>query len=146
MLIEPYLFFEGRAEEAIEFYKQALDAEVEMMIRFEDSPEPPPPDMVPPESEKKIMHAGLRIGGALVMISDGGCSGQASFGGFSLAVTAPDAATTDRFFNALAEGGRVEMPLGETFWSPRFGMLTDRFGVGWMVGQHTDEPPRLDKK
>jgi PhnB protein len=146
MLIEPYLFFEGRCEEAIEFYRQALGAEVEMIVRYEESPEPPPPDMVPPGSEKKIMHAGLRIGGALVMLSDGNCSGKTSFGGFSLSITVPDAETADRFFNALAEDGQVQMPLGETFWSPRFGMVADRFGVGWMISQHTDEPPRLAER
>ena len=143
MRVEPYLFFEGRCEEAIEFYKQALDAEVEMVMRYEESPEPPPPDMVPPGSEKKIMHAGLHVGDTLVMLSDGNCSGKASFGGFSLSITVPDAATADRFFNALAEGGQVQMPLGETFWSPRFGMVSDRFGVGWMIGLDSDEPPRL---
>jgi PhnB protein len=89
--------------------------------------------MVPPGSGKKIMHVTLRIGGAVVMASDGGCSGRTSFDGFSLSLTVPEAATADRYFAALAEGGEVRMPLGETFWSPRFGMVADRFGVGWMV-------------
>jgi PhnB protein len=133
MEIQPYLFFEGRCEEAVELYRRALDAEVEMMMRYEESPEPPPPGAVPPGSEKKIMHVSLRIGGALLMASDGSCSGRPSFGGFSLSLTVPDAATADRYFAALAEGGEVRMPLGETFWSPRFGMVADRFGVGWMI-------------
>lgn len=133
MEIQPYLFFEGRCEEAVEFYRRALDAEVESLTRYEESPEPPPPEMVPPGSEKKIMHVTLRIGGAVVMASDGSCSGRTSFDGFSLSLTVPDAATAERYFAALAEGGEVRMPLGETFWSPRFGMVADRFGVGWMV-------------
>lgn len=133
MQIQPYLFFEGRAEEAIDFYKQALGAEVEMLMRYSESPEPPPPDAVPPGSGDKIMHSSLRIGGAVVMISDGNCTGQPSFGGFSLSINLPDAATAERAFAALAEGGQVIMPLGKTFWSPGFGMLSDRFGVGWMV-------------
>jgi PhnB protein len=133
MEIQPYLFFEGRCEEAVELYRRALDAEVETLMRYEESPEPPPPEMVPPGSGKKIMHVTLRIGGAVVMASDGNCSGRTSFGGFSLSLTVPDAATADRYFAALAEGGEVRMPLGETFWSPRFGMVADRFGVGWMI-------------
>lgn len=134
MQIDPYLFFEGNCEEAIEFYRKALGAEVEMMMRYEESPEPPPEDMVAPGSEKKILHASLRIGGALLMASDGGCGGKPNFGGFSVSLTVPDAETADRYFAAMAEGGEVMMPLGETFWSPRFGMLTDKFGVGWMIG------------
>jgi PhnB protein len=133
MEIQPYLFFNGRCEEAIDFYKKALGAEVTMLMRFKDSPEPPAPGMVPPGSENKIMHATLRIGGAVVMASDGHCTGNATFQGFSLSLAVPDAATTDRLFAALAEGGQVQMPLSKTFWSPRFGMVTDRFGVGWMI-------------
>lgn len=139
MQIDPYLFFEGRCEEAIDFYRQALDAEVEMMMRYEESPAAPPEGMIPPGSEKKIMHASLRIGGALVMASDGGCAGKPSFGGFSISLTVPDAGTADRYFDALAAGGKVDMPMGETFWSPRFGMLTDKFGVGWMIGLPGEE-------
>jgi PhnB protein len=135
MQIEPYLFFEGRCEEAIEFYRKSLGAEVEMMMRYRESPDPPPPGMIPPGSEDKIMHASLRIGGALVMASDGNCSGQARFGGFSLSISVPDAATADRFFAALADGGQVQMPLGKTFFAPYFGMVVDRFGVGWMIIQ-----------
>jgi len=133
MEIQPYLFFNGRCEEAVEFYKKALGAEVEMLMRYKESPDSPPPGMLPPGSENKVMHASMRIGGALVMASDGHCSGQVEFKGFSLSITVPDAATADRFFNALGEGGQVQMPLGKTFFSPRFGMLADRFGVGWMV-------------
>lgn len=133
MPIEPYLFFNGRCEEAIEFYKKALGAEVLMMMRFKDSPEPHPPGMLPPGSENKIMHVSLSIGGATVMASDGRCTGQTNFQGFSLSLTAADEADAKRKFAALAEGGQVQMPLGKTFWSPCFGMVADRFAVGWMV-------------
>jgi len=133
MKVEPYLFFEGRCEEAVEFYRRALGAEVTTLMRYKDSPQPTPPGMVPPGSENKVMHASWRIGDTTVMGSDASCSGKASFGGFSLSITAPDVATADRLFNALAEGGQVRMPLGKTFFSPRFGMVVDRFGVGWMV-------------
>jgi PhnB protein len=133
MQVEPYLFFEGRCEEAVEFYRRAAGAEVIMLMRYSESPDPLPPGMVPPGSENKVMHASMRIGGTTVMASDGGCTGQTGFRGFSLAITVPDAATADRLFAGLADGGKVEMPLGKTFWSPHFGMLTDRFGVGWMI-------------
>ena len=133
MQIQPYLFFNGRCEEAVEFYRKALGAEVEMMMRFKDSPDPMPPGMLAPGFENKVMHAALRIGGAVLMASDGMAAGKPDFKGFSLSIDAPDAAGVDRLFAALAEGGRVQMPLGKTFWSPHFGMVTDRFGVGWMV-------------
>lgn len=133
MLIQPYLFFEGRCEEAIEFYRRALGAKVEMVMRFKESPEPPPPGMVPPGTEDKVMHAAFRIGDTLVMASDGRCQGTPSFQGFSLSITAANESEADRLFAALAEGGQVQMPLGKTFFSPRFGMVADRFGVSWMV-------------
>jgi PhnB protein len=134
MPIEPYLFFNGRCEEAIGFYKKALGAEVLMLMRFKESPEPPQPGMIPPGSEEKIMHACLRIGDANVMASDGHCTGHADFQGFSLSITAPNETEAGRIFAALAEDGQVQMPLAKTFWSPCFGMVADRFGVGWMVG------------
>jgi PhnB protein len=133
MHVQPYLFFDGRAEEAINFYRKAIGAEVQMLMRFGESPEKPPPGMVPPGSENKIMHASLKIGDTQVMASDGNCQSKPSFEGFSLSLAVPDAAAADRAFNALAEGGQVRMPLGKTFFSPRFGMVADRFGVGWMV-------------
>jgi PhnB protein len=133
MAIEPYLFFNGRCEDAIEFYKKALGAEVLMMMRYKDSPEPPPPGMVPPNWDNKIMHASLRIGNATVMTSDG-CSEGTSFQGFSLSLSVANEAEAEHAFTALSDGGQVRMPLTKTFWSPCFGMLADRFGVGWMVG------------
>jgi PhnB protein len=133
MQVQPYLMFDGRCEEAIEFYKKALGAELAMLMRFKDSPDAPPPGAVPPGSDNKVMHATLRIGDSIVMASDGNCAGQTAFAGFSLSVMVNDTAEAQRVFNALAESGKVLMPLGKTFWSPGFGMLTDRFGVGWMV-------------
>ena len=133
MLVEPYLFFDGRCEEAVEFYRRALDAQVVMLMRYRESPEPPPPGMVAPGSENKVMHASLRIGDTRVMASDGSNRGNPEFKGFSLSLGVKTAAEADRYFNALADGGQVQMPMAKTFWSPRFGMVADRFGVGWMV-------------
>lgn len=132
-VIQPYLFFEGRCEEAIEFYRKTLGAATLMMMRYKESPEPPPPGCMPAGSEDKIMHATLRIGGSAFMVSDGRCSGKPDFRGFSLSLTAPSVAESERLFAALAEGGAVVMPPGKTFYSPSFGMVTDRFGVLWMV-------------
>jgi PhnB protein len=133
MQVQPYLFFNGRCEEALEFYRRAVNADVQMVMRYKDSPDPPPPGMVPPGSENKIMHSAFRIGESLIMGSDGHCGGTPSFQGFSLSITVPDAATADRVFGALGEGGKVQMPLGKTFFSERFGMIEDKFGMGWMV-------------
>ncbi len=133
MQVQPYLFFDGRCEEALEFYREALGAEVTMLMRNKDSPEPQAPGMLPPGSETKVMHASFRIGETEVMASDGHCQGKPSFQGFSLCITPPDEAGAERLFAALADGGQVQMPLGKTFFSPRFGMVADRFGVSWMV-------------
>jgi len=133
MQVQPYLFFEGRCEEAAEFYRKALGAEVTMLMRFKDSPEPPKPGMVPPGAGDKVMHMSLRIGDTTVLASDGRCLGRPSFQGFSLSLTVPDVAEAERRFKALADGGQVQMPLAKTFFSPRFGMVADRFGVSWMV-------------
>jgi PhnB protein len=134
LFIQPYLFFNGSCEEAIEFYCKALGAEVEMMMRFKESPEPPPPGAVPPGVENKIMHSSFRIGQTTVMASDGDSTDKPSFQGFSLSLSVPNQAEADRAFNALADGGQVKMPLAKTFFSPRFGMVADRFGIGWMIG------------
>jgi PhnB protein len=133
MHVQPYLFFDGRCDEAVEFYRRVLGAEVTMLMRFKDSPEPPPPDMVPPGSESKIMHTSFRLGETTVMASDGRCEGRPSFQGFALSLTVANEAEADRVFAGLADGGQVQMPLTKTFWSPRFGMIVDRFGVSWMV-------------
>jgi PhnB protein len=133
MKVEPYLFFEGRCEEALEYYKRALGAEVTMLMRYKEAPDAPPPGMLPPGSGNKVMHASLSIGGATVMASDGSCSGKPGFQGMSLSISLTSEAEADRLFAGLADGGKVDMPLGRTFWSPRFGMVTDRFGVAWMI-------------
>jgi PhnB protein len=128
--IQPYLIFNGRCEEAVEFYRKALGAEVVMLLRFKESPDQ---SMVAPGSENKIMHSTLSIGNTIVLASDGHCTGQQAFAGFSLSLTVKTEADADRFFAALADGGQIQMPLTKTFFSPRFGMVTDRFGISWMV-------------
>ena len=133
MQTQPYLFFDGRCEEAIEFYRGALGAEVTMLLRFKEGPEPQQPGMVPAGAGEKIMHASLRIGDATVLASDGRCLGQPSFQGFAVSLTVPTEAEAERLFAGLAEGGQVQMPLAKTFFSPRFGMVADPFGVSWMV-------------
>lgn len=132
--VETYLIFEGRCEEAIEFYKKALGAEVQMMMRYKECPEP-----TSPASENKIIHASLKIGSTRLMMSDGYCKGTVDFGGFSLSISVKDQAEAERFYQALGDGGKVGMPLGKTFFSPCFGMVTDRFGVGWMVIVYPNE-------
>jgi PhnB protein len=130
MQVQPYLFFDGRSEEALEFYRSALGAEVTFLMRFRDCPEQ---SHVPPGAADKVMHASFRVGDTTLMASDGECQGKASFQGFSLSLTASDEAEAERLFGALAEGGQVRLPLTKTFFSPRFGMVADRFGVPWMV-------------
>jgi PhnB protein len=131
-LVQPYLFFGGRCEEALEFYRTALGAQVDFLMRYKESPEPMPPGMVPPGFENKVMHATFRIAENILMASDGSHEG-AKFDGFSLSLAVPAEAEAKRAFAALSAGGQVKMPLAKTFWSPCFGMLTDRFGIGWMV-------------
>ncbi len=133
MQVQAYLFFDGRCEEAIEFYKTALGAKVETLMRFKDSPEPPQSGACPPAPADKVMHASLRIGDTAVMASDGHCQGKPAFQGFALTITAQSEAEADRLFAALSQGGQVQMPLTKTFFSPRFGMVADRFGVSWMI-------------
>src|SRR3569623_472902 len=133
MPIQPYLFFNGKCDEAIEFYRQALGAEVTMLMRYTDAPEPPPPGMLPPGSENKVMHASFTIGDATILASDGHCHGDTKFEGFSLTIVLSDQADAKKKFEALSAGGKVLMPLAKTFYSPCFGMVTDKFGVGWMI-------------
>jgi PhnB protein len=133
MFVQPYLFFDGRCEEALEFYRSKLGAKVEMLMRFKESPEPPPPGCLPEGSDDKVMHASFRIGDTAVMAADGMASGGPSFKGFSLSITVANEREADRVFEALGDGGEVQMPLARTFFSPRFGMVADRFGVSWMV-------------
>ena len=130
MQVQPYLFFEGRCEEALAFYRGALGAEVMMLMRFKESPDP---GMVAPGTGDKVMHASFRIGETTVLASDGRCQGAPSFQGLALSLTVPNEAEAERLFGALGDGGQVQMPMTKTFFSPRFGMVADRFGVSWMV-------------
>lgn len=133
MLTEPYLFFEGRCEEAVDFYRKTLGAEVGGLMRYKESPEPHQPGMLPPGSENKVMHGTIKIGDSTVMVSDGRCSGKPDFRGFALTISAPDVSRADKMFAALADGGQVQMALAKTFFATRFGMVTDRFGLMWMI-------------
>ena len=137
MQIEPYLFFDGRTEEALEFYQRKLGAKVDFLMRYKDNPEP---KYNPPNSDDKVMHSLFRIGDAAVMASDGNCAGKPSFQGFALTLNAASAAEAKQRFDALAEGGQVQMPLNETFFARSFGMVADRFGVNWMVMAEPKNP------
>jgi len=131
MHVQSYLFFNGRTQEALDFYQEAAGAEIEMVMRFKDNPEP---EHNPPGSEDKVMHAAFRIGHTQILASDGMCSGTpAAFAGVSLALTCDSVADAERLFEGLSAGGTIDMPMAETFFSPKFGALTDRFGVSWMV-------------
>jgi PhnB protein len=134
MTIQPYLFFDGRTEEALNFYRSAVGAEIEMLMRFKDSPEKATEGCMPPAgSEDRVMHSSFKIGDTVVMASDGDCKGKASFQGFALSLTAKNEAEAQRFFKGLSDGGQVTLPLTKTFFAKSFGMLSDRFGVMWMV-------------
>jgi PhnB protein len=133
MQVQAYLNFDGRCEEALDFYRKALGAEVETLMRFKDSPEPHPPGCLPPGADSKVMHACFRIGETRVMASDAQCSGKPAFQGISLTLSVPNDAEAKRRFNALSDGGQVQMPLDKTFFASSFGMVADRFGVSWMV-------------
>lgn len=130
--LTPYLFFSGRCEEAISFYMSHLGAEQLFLMRFNDSPDATPPGMLAPGFETKVMHSTVRIGETIVMMSDG-CDAETKFSGFRISIALPTEADAQRVFAALSQGGTVEMPLTKTFWSSCFGMLTDQFGIGWMV-------------
>jgi PhnB protein len=128
--VQPYLFFDGRCEEAVEFYRKVLGAELTALVRFKDSPDPA---ACPPGAGDKVMHASFRIGESTVLASDGGCEGRPNFQGFSLSLTVADDADAERLFAALADGGEIQLPLAKTSFSPRFGMVADRLGVSWMI-------------
>ena len=132
-LVQPYLHFGGRCEEALAFYRTAIGAEVDMVMHFNESPEPTPPGMLADGWESKVMHSSFRVGESTIMASDGCSPKDGNFDGFSLSLSVTTEADADRVFAALSDGGTVTMPLNKTFWSPRFGMLKDRFGLGWMI-------------
>jgi PhnB protein len=133
MYIQPYLFFDGRCQEALDYYVSALGAKVEMSMRFKDSPQPAQHGQMPPGSENNVMHASFRIGDTVVMASDGYGKGKPVFQGFALSLSVTSPAEADRYFSALAKGGTITQPLTQTFFSHSFGMVTDKFGVPWMV-------------
>jgi PhnB protein len=130
MQVQPYLFFDGRAAEALDFYKQAIGANVKMVMRWKDSPDQ---SKCTPANAEKVMHAQFEVGETTIMASDGRNSGAPKFDGFALTIAAKTEAEAEKLFGALGEGGQVTMPLGKTFFSPRFGMLADKFGVHWMI-------------
>jgi PhnB protein len=130
MHVQPYLDFNGRCDEALEFYKTAVGAEVAMLMRWKDRPDK---SMCTAENADKVMHSQFQIGDSTIMASDGRCTGKPNFHGVALTISANTEAEADKLFNALAEGGQVTMPLAKTFFSPKFGMVADKFGVGWMV-------------
>jgi PhnB protein len=130
MQVQPYLDFDGRCDEALEFYKKAVGAKVGMLLRFKEAPDK---SMISPGSEEKVMHSAVQVGDSTVLMSDGRCTGKPNFHGIALTISAKTEAEADKLFNGLAEGGKVTMPLAKTFFSPKFGMVADKFGVGWMV-------------
>ena len=130
MQVLPYLNFEGRCDEALEFYKKAIGAEVGVLMRWKDSPDK---SMSNPSNEHKVMHSQFQVGDTTIMASDGRCTGKPNFHGIALSIAANSEAEADKIFNGLADGGQVNMPMAKTFFSPKFGMLSDKFGVGWMV-------------
>ena len=130
MNLQPYLFFDGKCDEALDFYKKAVGAEPKMLMRFNQAPDQ---SMISPGSENKVMHAQVQIGDTTVLMSDGRCTGKPNFQGIALSISAKTEAEADKLFNGLADGGQVTMPLAKTFFSPKFGMVADKFGVGWMV-------------
>jgi PhnB protein len=130
MQVQPYLNFDGRCDEALEFYKTAIGAKVGMLLRFKQAPDK---SMISPGNEEKVMHSAVHVGDSTVLMSDGRCTGKPNFNGIALTISAKTEAEADKLFNGLAEGGQVTMPLAKTFFSPKFGMVADKFGVGWMV-------------
>jgi PhnB protein len=130
MQLQPYLFFNGRSEEAIEFYKKAVGAKVNRIMRFKESPDQ---SMVDPKTIEKVMHADINVGGTNVLLSDGRCQGDLKFEGFALTIYAKDDAEAQTLFKSLSDGGQVQMPLTKTFFASSFGMVADRFGLGWMI-------------
>ena len=130
MQVQPYLFFDGRCDEALDFYKGAVGAKVSMLMRYKEAPDK---SMLKAGTEDKVMHAQFQVGDTSILASDGHCNGNTNFQGFSLAISAKTEAEAEKMFDALSSGGQVQMPLTKTFFSPKFGMLADKFGVGWMI-------------
>ena len=130
MQVQPYLFFDGKCDEALEFYKKAVGANPTMLMRFKDAPDK---SMITPGTENKIMHAAVDIGATKVLMSDGRCQGNTNFQGFGLAISAKNEAEADKMFDALGVGGQVTMPMAKQAWGDEFGMCVDQFGIDWLV-------------
>jgi len=134
MSVQPYIFFDGRCEEAVEYYRQTLGAEVTMLMRYKDNPDlPSSSEQRSPVLPDKVMHMQFRVGDSTILASDGMCGGEPKFDGFALSYTVATVSEAERSFNALATEGQVQMPLAKTFFSPMFGMVKDKFGVHWMI-------------
>lgn len=133
MHVQPYVFFNGRCEEALAFYGEVLGAETVSLLRFRENPDPPGPGCIGPGLDEKIMHAEFRIGSSTILASDGMADGKPVGSGISLSVTVESPEIAKRVFDALSTGGAVQMPMGPTFFSPAFGMVADRFGLSWMI-------------
>ena len=131
--VQPYLFFDGKCEEALEFYKTAIGAKVDMLMRFKENPDKPDPSHMPPNSGDKVMHAAFKVGDTQILASDGHCAGKPSFQGFGLALNAKNDAEAEKLFAALGKGGQIQQPLVKTFFASKFGMVADRFGIMWLV-------------
>ena len=130
MHINPYLIFDGRCEEAFRFYEKCFKGKIIAMLTHKGTPAEA---HVPAAWIDKILHARLDIGDQVLMASDAPPGRYEKPAGFSVSLQVKDPAEAERLFNALAEKGEIRMPLEKTFWSPRFGMLVDRFGIPWMI-------------
>lgn len=136
--LDTYVFFDGTCNEALRFYERALDGKLDVMMTHAQSPMA---DQAPPGAGDRIMHAHLTLpGGGTLMASDDMPGQYKGMHGFSLSLTYDTADEARRYFDRLAEGGKVTLPLGKTFWSEAFGMLVDRFGTPWMVGIASPPP------
>jgi PhnB protein len=133
MQVTPYLYFNGRCEEALSFYQQTIGARVECQMRFSDCPGELDPNMVPPGTEHRIMHAAFKLGETTIFAADGCASAEMKPAGFGLSLQTPDVAEAEQLFNALAWEGEVRMAMTKTFFSPSFGIVVDKFGVNWLI-------------
>ena len=130
MKVQPYVFFDGKCDEALQFYQRALGAKVNALMRFSEAPDQ---SQIKPESKNKVMHSAFQIGETEILASDGYCLGAPAFQGFALTINAANSAEALKLFTGIAEGGKIQMPLEKTFFAASFGIAVDKFGVSWMV-------------
>ncbi len=130
MELSPYLMFDGRCEAAFRFYEQCLGAKVIMMMTYDEAPAGAD---IAPNTSKKVMHARLAVGDRVLMGSDAPADRFRPMQGFSITLSIAEPAEAERVFDALAKNGKINMPMAETFWAKRFGMVVDQFGTPWMV-------------